>query len=109
MTARKVCSHVDSRGGCPNLQPCPDHERKPWAGSNRRHELPPDWDRRRRTVLARDPICKCGNALSTEVHHIGDPHDHSLDELEGICAQCHREETQRQAQAARRARGDANA
>lgn len=99
--ARKVCRIA----GCPHLQPCPaeGHEPRPWAGSERRSQLPGDWATRRRIVLARDAICTiCNNALSTEVHHVGARHDHSLDKLAGVCTRCHKDETQQQAQAARR-------
>jgi hypothetical protein len=88
---------------CPNLQPCPVHARKAWAGSRRRGELPPDWERRRRSVLSRDEVCTiCDNALSTEVHHTGDKTDHRLEVLAGVCKRCHDGETQRQAAEARR-------
>lgn len=102
--APKACAHF----ACPNTQPCPDHQRKPWEGSTRRHELPPDWEHRRRRILQRDPLCTlattCGGlALSTEVHHTNDPHDHSDQALAGVCKNCHRAETQRQAAEARRA------
>jgi 5-methylcytosine-specific restriction protein A len=94
--AAKVCSH------CPNPMPCPVHGKKPWEGSTRRTELPPDWERRRRTVLARDEVCGyCTRALATEVHHTGDKHDHRIEKLAGICGPCHKEQTARQARAAR--------
>lgn len=99
--AAKLCSHPD----CPNLQPCPTHPKQAWAGSNRRRQLPPDWERRRRAVLARDPICKvCDNALSTEVDHVDDPHDHRHEKLQGICGPCHTDKTQCEAAHARRTR-----
>lgn len=103
MTARKACSSPT----CPNLQPCPDHPKIAWQGSTRRTELPPDWERRRRTVLARDPLCTDGRscqrmALSTECHHTRDKRDHSLDALAGICKACHAMATQEQAARARR-------
>jgi len=31
--AKKICSYVGPHGSCINLQPCPIHARKPWAGS----------------------------------------------------------------------------
>lgn len=101
--APKACSHPT----CPNIQPCPDHQRSAWHGSTRRAQLPPDWARRRRTVLQRDPLCTlaitCGGlALSTECHHTGDKRDHSLENLAGVCANCHRAATQQQAAEARR-------
>ena len=91
--------------GCPNLEPCPEpgHGKTPWAGSDRRSELPGDWENRRRYILQRDPVCKvCDNALSTEVDHIDDPHDHRYENLQGICQPCHKLKTQREAARARR-------
>ena len=94
MGASKLCGVPR----CPNLVPCPDHPKVPWAGSTRSRELPPDWGRRRRYVLERDPICTiCHEALSTEVHHVGRGDDHSYDSLAGVCASCHQTATQRQA------------
>lgn len=96
--ARKACSHPD----CPNLQPCPTHARPAWAGSTRRARLPKGWDKRRRYILQRDPICKvCDEAVSTEVDHIQPGDDHSHTNLQGICKPCHRDKTQREAAAAR--------
>lgn len=92
---------------CAGLQPCPQHERKPWQGSTRRTELPPDWERRRRAVLLRDPICTDGRvcqglALAQAVHHgEGGKHDHSLANLSGICHRCHAVITSQQAADAR--------
>ena len=102
--APKVCSSPS----CPNLQPCPDHERKPWASSTRRAELPPGWSSRIvPRILARDPICtdgrSCGGlALSREVHHVGSKFDHSDANLAGVCRACHRAATAEQAAAGRR-------
>lgn len=101
--ARKVCG----KPGCPRLQPCPDHPPVAWSGSTRRQRLPPDWDRRRRSILARDPTCQDGRvcqglALSTEVDHILAGDDHSLANLQGICHQCHKAKTAAEAAEARR-------
>lgn len=97
--ASKACGQPE----CPHLQPCPDHPKVAWSGSTRRRELPPDWERRRRSVLARDPICVlCHDALTTDVHHTGDPSDHAISELAGVCSRCHNTETQQQAANARR-------
>jgi 5-methylcytosine-specific restriction endonuclease McrA len=93
--APKICPR------CPNLQPCAEHERKPWEGSTRRRRLPRDWEKRRRYVLQRDPVCKvCNNALSVEVDHIVNNDDHRYENLQGICTRCHDEKTQREAAAA---------
>lgn len=79
------------------------HPKVAWAGSTRRSRLPPDWERRRRTVLARDEICRlCNDALSTEVDHIKPGDDHSLDNLQGVCQECHKDKTAAEAAEARR-------
>jgi 5-methylcytosine-specific restriction endonuclease McrA len=44
----------------------------------------------------------CDGALSTEVDHIDDPHDHGEKNLQGICSPCHKDKTQREAADARR-------
>ncbi len=102
--APKVCAHPT----CGRLaDDCTEHKRKPWEGSTRRTELPPDWARRRRKVLKRDPICTdgraCGGlALSQAVHHgEGGKLDHSLANLSGICHRCHAVITSEQAAAGR--------
>jgi 5-methylcytosine-specific restriction enzyme A len=92
--AAKLCGQP----GCSELVPCPLHTRKPWEGSTRAQELPPDWQRRRRYVLLRDPVCTvCGEHVSTEVDHIKAGNDHSYENLRGICAPCHKDKTQREA------------
>jgi len=97
--ARKACAHYD----CPELQPCPEHQRKPWAGSTRRARLPADWERRRRNVLDRDPICNaCHLALGVQVDHIHAGDNHAYTNLQGICERCHQAKTQTEAQDARR-------
>jgi 5-methylcytosine-specific restriction endonuclease McrA len=99
MPAAKVCSQP----ACPELQPCPTHPKTAWAGSRRRSELPPDWEKRRRYVLDRDPTCQvCDDALSVEVDHIDEKRDHSYGNLQGICLGCHKAKTQREAAEARR-------
>lgn len=97
--AAKICSHPN----CPNFQPCAEHQRKAWEGSDRHKTLPPGWDKLRLQILERDPICtECGNALSTEVHHRGDASDHRPEMLAGICATCHNPISARQGVEARR-------
>ena len=76
-------------------------------GSWRRFPLPDNWySEIRPSILARDGVClwgflpgelwpgeaNCTNA-SNEVDHIGDPNDHSLDNLRGICTFHHRRRT----------------
>jgi 5-methylcytosine-specific restriction protein A len=104
MPAAKICSAP----GCPRTQPCPDHPKVPWQGSNRRAQLPPGWSSRIvPRILARDELCTLalvcnGLSLSREVHHVGSPDDHSDANLAGTCKACHTVATQRQAADARR-------
>ena len=101
--AAKLCG----KPGCGQLEPCPVHQKEPWEGSERSAELPPDWRRRRKYVLERDPICCiCEDALSTEVDHIVPGSDHSYENLQGVCAPCHKAKTQREAADARARRSD---
>ncbi|WP_018686515.1 HNH endonuclease [Actinokineospora enzanensis] len=61
-----------------------------WTGSDRRARLPRDWPRRRALVLARDPWCRlCWTQPSTQADHIIAGDDHSLSNLQGVCARCH--------------------
>lgn len=61
-----------------------------WEGSTRRSRLPPDWPVRRARVLRRDPVCtSCRLAPSTDVDHIRPGDDHGLDNLTGLCTECH--------------------
>jgi len=92
--------------GCPELTHdrfCPAHAKK---HSQQYEESRPSshqrgygrrWQRIRRIILRRDPICKiCGRAPSTEVDHIipreaggtDDP-----DNLQGACKPCHSRKT----------------
>ena len=71
MRATKVCSHFD----CPNIQPCPDHEREPWEGSTRRERTKlSGWrqQKRARYVLDKhDTICHvCDHPGGTEADHV---------------------------------------
>lgn len=102
MRAAKACSNPH----CPELQPCPIHAPKPWAGSTRRSRLPKGWDKKRRYVLARDPLCQDGRvckglALSTEVDHVKPNDDHDYSNLQGICSDCHRAKSSAEGTAAR--------
>lgn len=90
---------------CPEIQPCPVHGKVAWAGSTRRQRLPSNWEKLRRFVLQRDPVCKlCDQRLSTEVDHIERGDDHNVDNLQGVCSPCHRDKTLREAAEARRLR-----
>lgn len=88
MTGATVCPHP----GCPNIRPCPTpgHERVPWATSDRRRRLPPNWANKRARVLRRDPLCRmCHVEPSTEVDHINNNDDHAMANLQGLCSACH--------------------
>lgn len=79
-----------------------------WSSSTRTTELPPGWRTRIcPRILARDPTCALRlpgcTVVSTEVDHIGDKHDHSDENLRGLCSPCHTQVTQQQAAKARAA------
>ncbi|QPB09603.1 HNH endonuclease [Streptomyces phage Sycamore] len=80
-----------------------------WASSNRRSELPPNWGAIRARVIRRDRG-SCQGVLSegalcghpgTEVDHIRPGSDHTLGNLQLLCAWCHKRKTQAESQAAR--------
>lgn len=65
-----------------------------WDTSTRRDRLPPDWQVRRRLVLARDQhLCHLRFAgclvVATEVDHIVASDDHDLANLHAVCQPCH--------------------
>jgi 5-methylcytosine-specific restriction endonuclease McrA len=80
----------------------------PWAGSNRKLELPKDWQTRRLIVLKRDNyICYiCGGDKADRVDHIVPGNDHSLENLaavhDSIPPHCHRYKSSREGQEAQR-------
>ena len=79
-----------------------------WTSSNRRAELPSDWEQRRqaRRRIAGDrceaerhaPGC---NGIGRECDHHGDRLDHSIENLRWLSTPCHAAKTQREAQAAK--------
>ncbi|WP_068922186.1 HNH endonuclease [Planobispora rosea] len=81
-----------------------------WAGSNRRAELPANWyTELRPAVLKRDGY-RCTETLrdetrcaetGTDVDHIGDPHDHRLENLRLLCSWHHNKRSAQQGNAAR--------
>lgn len=79
-----------------------------WASSNRRAELPKDWQSIRQRVLRRDGYrctyveddARC-EAEATDVDHTEGRHDHSMKVLRSLCSPHHKRVTQEQAQAAR--------
>ena len=100
--ASKVCAEP----GCPRLTTrgnrCPEHSPEAWAGSTRAARLPRDWKRRRARILRRDPLCRiCGIRASVEVDHIIAGDDHRDQALQGLCRECHRLKSQREAAEAR--------
>jgi len=67
-----------------------------WAGSTRKARLPYGWAARiRPDVLARDPVCRLRYVgvctyQASQVDHKSPGDDHSLSNLQGVCASCHR-------------------
>ena len=82
-----------------------------WDTSNRKHQLPPNWQDLRKQAKARaNNICehitdgeRCTRE-GRELHHTGHNEDHRLEVLEWICVQCHKRETWKQARAAQTAK-----
>jgi 5-methylcytosine-specific restriction endonuclease McrA len=75
-----------------------------WTNSHRAAELPADWPRVRRAILARDPVCRaCRTVPSAEVDHIRPGNDHRPQNLQGLCTPCHAVKTAREAAEGRRA------
>lgn len=110
MRASKVCSHFD----CPNIQPCPDHERKPWEGSTRRANakaVGATATRRRRYVLRRDNLTchMCGqiklehDLVADHVIPLAEGGPDTTDNVKALCLDCDRIKTQAEAQRGRRA------
>lgn len=79
-----------------------------WDSDARRAELPSDWRIIRVKALERDGYrCrlvengKRCNAYANQVDHIADPLDHSLENLQSLCARHHGKKTSREAQLSR--------
>ena len=72
-----------------------------WASSNRKAELPRDWQAIRRRIKHRDPECTWPGctAPTTDIDHVEDKHDHRDENLRGLCAAHHRQRTKEQAKA----------
>lgn len=105
--ARGVCGTP----GCPELNPCPHHTPKPWAGSTRRKRLPPGWSTRIQPAILRrdghrcqadehDPRC---DGTATEVDHITRGDDHRPSNLRAMNHWCHQRKTLTEATTARAA------
>ena len=103
MRARKICSSP----GCFNLQPCPDHERKPWVKTQEQ----PDRLRgrkavaRRRRVLERDNFtCYiCGgirlenDLVADHVKPLAEGGADTMGNLRCCCTDCHNAKSQEEA------------
>lgn len=72
--------------------------------------LPPDWKKRVKATRERDGHrcvailtngTRCPATTNLECDHIGDPDDHSLDNLRTLCVDHHRIHTHAQSRAAR--------
>lgn len=84
-----------------------------WSNSNRRAELPPDWDARVAAVRARSGgRCekiksngrRCANP-SRDVDHAVHREDHAVEHLMDLCLWHHRHKTHEESAAARAPRG----
>ncbi|MFG3405650.1 HNH endonuclease [Streptomyces sp. NPDC048142] len=80
-----------------------------WSTSNRRSELPRNWEAIRQRVIRRDRgLCRgvlsegalCGHP-GTEVDHVRPGDDHTLANLQLLCSWCHRRKTQGESARAR--------
>lgn len=108
--ARKICSTP----GCPQLQPCTEHQRKPWAKSSRRDHLKlksgsAQQRRARHVLLKHDGLCHvCGHAGADQADHVVPLSEGGADDLSNLrpihAEPCHREKTAAEAQRARAAR-----
>lgn len=83
----------------------------PWETSNRKAELPADWDQRRQRVGDRDRWkCQwprssrgiCGSPAN-QCDHRDDPHDHREESLWMLCEWHHKGKTQQESAESRRA------
>ena len=90
---------------CPNLRPCPKHQRQADLARGTRQErgYGSEWERRRADYLAANPVCRLCPSTATVADHypvsrrelvaqgVADPDtDHRLRPL---CASCHGKET----------------
>jgi 5-methylcytosine-specific restriction endonuclease McrA len=78
-----------------------------WTGSNRRAELPPDWDTIRAEILLRDHhMCRWVDrgvtclAHATDVDHIQPGDDHSPHNLRALCRAHHNRKSSAEGNAA---------
>lgn len=91
-----------SRPGCAQFAPCPTHSRQQEReydqrrGTAAQRDYGARWQRLRKMVLARDPLCKikqlCAGAPSTDADHIVSRRrggKDMLENLQGACHECH--------------------
>ena len=103
--APKICS----ARGCPNVAPCEEHTKKPWAGSGRASGTLSGSAQQKRSkrILARDQyICHvCGGFGADEADHVKPLGEGGPDTDENMAAihrePCHREKTAEEAARAR--------
>jgi 5-methylcytosine-specific restriction protein A len=107
MAARKVCAEP----GCPQLQPCPLHARKPWQRDAPRSTLSGSRQQKRaRFVLLRDDgRCHvCGDYGADEADHVIPVAEGGADDVSNMAAihggsdSCHSRKTAAEAERARR-------
>lgn len=83
------CIEYDCNYYATNHGRCSRHQ-KPWSGVTRRYNLPKDWKQRRKLVLIKDRrTCYACGGVATEVDHLINGDDHSMNNLASICRQCH--------------------
>lgn len=109
MRASKLCSVPD----CPNPQPCPEHERKPWDGRTGRHGRMRSGSAEQRlnrlVMLRYEGRCHvCGGYGADEVDHVVPLSEGGSDGAENRrpihSVPCHRDKTAAEAQRARERR-----
>ena len=98
-TASRPCSTPR----CPNLQPCSQHERKPFATAKRTGAAlykTARWKRERADFLTANPMCDCGAASTVADHRIPHRGAEALFWDQGnwqpLCRRCHNAKTGRE-------------
>lgn len=81
------------------------------TGWNPKRQLPKDWPARKLKVFRlKGRVCalayECCTGWATEVDHIGDNDDHSIENLQPVCSDCHDVKTRKQSKLAARAKAD---
>ena len=97
------------RPGCPNVQPCAAHSRRPWAGrgSARARGYNAEHDRIRRELINGVTLCGyCKKRIAMALDHRVPLSQGGRSERSNYvpaCGRCHNEKTAREANAARKA------